>query len=101
MDDKIDDEIVQDSAITAVPCVVVKREDFKRQKEFYTKVKAWCRQRHPKVFVVEEEIEDELRNTFGWAPESPKVSFFFTSAELYLEFVKEFPQVLRGEDSEF
>jgi hypothetical protein len=100
MTDENENDIVQDVPTTYVPRIVVKREDFKHSREYYIKVKAWCRKKHPKVFVVDDGPLLKQGATIWDVYEDDTISFFFTTKELYLEFVKEFPQVLRGTEDE-
>lgn len=100
MDDDSED-IVQEPSPFSVIKVTINRDVFLRDREYYLRFKAWVRKHHPNAFVIDKKAEeafDEFDIFFSSIPRNFHVELYLKDRELYLELVKEFPEVLRGAD---
>ena len=89
----LDEDIIQERSPLEPYQVVLKHVWFEDNITYYKEIKTWIRKHHPKVFVAEGQSS-------VWEI-ADAVQIYFTTKELYMEFVNKWPKVLRGGDSEF
>lgn len=87
-----ENDIIQERSPLEPFKVVLRHLWFEENLGYYKEIKTWIKKNHPKVFVTEG--QSDVYELFD------AVTIYFTTRELYMEFINKWPKVLRGSDEE-